>query len=116
MDSQEIRFECTVCTKFSKGEHVPMSYKNLGKYNMHLKSEKHLVNTNQIMVGDCLACGLFFNTTAKRDAHMSSEIHKNKQSKFEEILSSNNMSLIKAPASEDISIDLSDLLVSLNGS
>lgn len=72
MESQDSRHVCHCCTRKSKGEIIPMSYKNVGKYNLHLKSEKHLVTSGELVIEDCLCCGLDFKTQARRSAHLES--------------------------------------------
>ncbi len=59
-----------------------MSYKDLGKFNLHLKSEKHLVNSGLLVIEDCTECGKEFKTQASREKHLLTTRHIARCCKF----------------------------------
>jgi hypothetical protein len=65
---------------------------------MHLKSEKHLVNSGELHIEDCLACGVSFNTSAKRQSHLVSTRHIKKLAKFEKIMQASGSLIVNEEA------------------
>lgn len=64
LESQTLEFACTICTTTRHGISVPLAYKNQRKLDKHFTSEKHLVNSGQVIIEGCIACCRDFKTNA----------------------------------------------------